>query len=412
MSFELRATAPDEYRAAADTFRGALLNTTSTDEEWAKQRLQDSWASSRSISAWDGDRCIGHVGALPFQTSVPGGARLPMAGVTRVGVLQTHRRRGVLTAAMHRLLREAAEQGQVLAGLRASEAVIYGRFGFAVAAEAYDVEIDLRRGNRVVAEVAPGTFRQLGRAETLATIVPLHERVGFDRVGTVDRPMWMHQFVLDDALEDGKATYVIVHTDPDGTDDGYTVFTLEWPHPFATHAGGNCEVSEMWGATPAVELALWQHVLSLDLVDTVRAEMRPADDPLRFALRNQREYTTRCRVDEQWLRLLDVDAALTARTYNASRNSITVAVTDPLLSGNDGIWRVTADGAERLSGSATAEAADLVTTINGLSAGYLGGTTWHELWVAGVVRQQRAGAVADADVLFASRPLPRCGTFY
>ena len=105
-----------------------------------------------------------------------------------------------------------------------------------------------------------------------------------------------------------------------------------------------------------------------------------------------------------------MDAALAARAYNQARVAITVAVRDPLFERNTGTWRVSADGAERLS--PTSATADLSTTINGISAAYLGGTSWHELWAAGVVQQCRAGAVSEADVLFASRPLPRCGTFY
>jgi len=411
VTFELRTTAPHEYRAVADVFRSALLMGPATDEDSARPAVQASWANSRSISAWEGDRCIGHAAAFPFLCAVPGGQRLPMAGVTRVGVLQTHRRRGVLTAAMRRLLRDAADEGTVLAGLRASETSIYGRFGFAVAAETYDVEIDLRGRNRVVAPVAAGTFRQLTRDETLATIVALHERVGFDRVGTIDRAEWLHQYRLADALVAGKASYVVVHTAPDGIDDGYTMFIVNWPHEFGGHPGGSCEVTEMWACDPAVELALWQYVLDLDLVDRVRAEQRPPDDPLRMALADQRGYISKGRFDEQWVRLLHVDAALGARSYNPARPAVTVAVSDPLFDRNTGTWRITADGAERVSVAADT-AADLTTTINGISAAYLGGTSWHELWAAGVVQQGRLGAVAEADVLFASRPLPRCGTFY
>jgi hypothetical protein len=56
--------------------------------------------------------------------------------------------------------------------------------------------------------------------------------------------------------------------------------------------------------------------------------------------------------------------------------------------------------------------ADLSTTINGLSSAYLGGTAWAELLMSSEVQQHRPGAVASADLLFASRPLPRCGTFF
>ena len=166
----------------------------------------------------------------------------------------------------------------------------------------------------------------------------------------------------------------------------------------------------MWGADAAVELALWKFILELDLVDTVRAEERPVDDPVRFALANPRHYHAKMRYDEQWLRLLDVDAALRARTYGAAAGEVTLAVADPMFEHNNGVWQVSAEGAARVA--LAMSAADLTTTVNGLSAAYLGGTTWSELVSCGQVQQQCAGAAATADLLFASRPLPRCGTFF
>ncbi len=410
MNIEFRRTQPDERRAGADVFRTALLFPPSSDEDWEKPNLVASWTDFMSISAWDGTQCVGHAGAFPLVTSVPGGARLATAGVSRVGVRQTHTRRGVLTTAMQQLLRDAADAGIVLASLRASEAVIYERFGFAVAGEAWEAEIDRRAGARVVAPVAAGSIRILDRADTLATIAELHERVGFDRPGAIGRPLWMHERYLEDALGMKKAAYVIVHTDTDGVDDGWAQYTLDWLESSDEHLGGKCSVGDVWGASPAVELALWKFILELDLIDVVHASERPLDDAVRFGLRNQRHYLSKRRHDEQWLRLLDVDAALSARTYNSSQVTVTVAVTDPMFPANCGTWEVSSAGARR--SGVSADKADLDTTINGLSAAYLGGTAWHDLWVGGVVQQRRSGALADADVLFASRPLPRCGTFF
>ena len=410
MSIEFRRTQPDERRAAADVFRTALLFPLSSDDDWAKPHLVASWVDCLSISAWDGMQCVGHAAAFPFVTAVPGGARLATAGVSRVGVRQTHTRRGVLTTAMHQLLHDSADAGMALASLRASEAVIYDRFGFAVAGESWDIEIDRRAGARVVVPVAEGTIRILDRDDTLATISELHERVGFDRPGTIGRPMWMHERYLEDALGTAKATYVIVHTNTDGIDDGWAQYTLDWLESSVAHAGGKCSVEDLWGATPAVELALWKFILDLDLIDVVHATERPLDDAVRFGLRNQRHYLSKLRNDEQWLRLLDVDAALSARTYNSTRATLTIAISDSLFGANCGTWEVSSSGAQR--STVSADNADLVTAIDGVSAAYMGGTAWHDLWVAGVVRQQRTGALAAADMLFASRPLPRCGSFF
>jgi predicted acetyltransferase len=410
MTIDFRRTRPDERRAAADVFRTALLFPPSSDADWARPDIVESWADALSISAWDGALCVGHAGAFRFHTAVPGGARLSTAGVTRVGVRQTHTRRGVLTTSMQQLLTDARDEGMPLASLRASEATIYSRFGFAVAGDAWDIEIDRRSGARVVVPVADGTTRILDRADTLETVAAMHDRVGFDRPGTISRPLWLHGRYLKDALENEKATFVIVHANADGVDVGWALYTLAWIDSSVEHAGGTCEVQDVWGESPAVELALWKFILDLDLIDVVKASERPLDDAVRFGLRNERHYRSVRRNDEQWLRLLDVDAALSARTYNAAAATVTIEVHDSLFQANCGTWTISAEGARQQT--TNHGPADLSTTINGISAAYLGGTAWHDLGVAGVVQERRRGSLATADVLFASRPLPRCGTFF
>jgi predicted acetyltransferase len=412
MSIEIRLTEPHEWRTAADAFRGALASPPQSDDDWAGVDLPASWAGSISVSAWDGARCVGHAAGFRLQSMVPGGAVLPMSGVTRVGVRQTHTRRGILTGLMQRLLREARDEGAVLAGLRASESTIYGRFGFGVAGDACDAEIDCARGARIAAPVAAGSIRYLDRDEMLPTITALHARIGLDRPGALVRPEWMHRRFLHEAMGTEKAAFVIVHTDEHGNDDGWAQFATDWPESFGSYGSGVvCELADLWGATPQVELALWQFLLRLDLVRTVRCEERPVDDAVRWALADPRAYHAKLRWDEQWLRLLDVQAALTARTYQPAPGAVTLAVVDPLFADNNGVWRVVADGAVRLEGGSAADA-DLAVDVATLSAAYLGGTAWYELAVAGRVSERTPGAVATADALFASRPLPRCGSHY
>ena len=111
------------------------------------------------------------------------------------------------------------------------------------------------------------------------TVSEIHARVGLDRPGAIIRPHWMHVRYLADVVAAGKAAYAIVHTSADGLDDGWAAYSLDWPEVFADDSGGNCDVSDLWGASPGVELALWKFILELDLVDRVRAEERPRPRP-------------------------------------------------------------------------------------------------------------------------------------
>ena len=63
------------------------------------------------------------------------GGTVPMAGLTMVSVRASHRRRGVLRRMLAAHLGDARGRGEPVSGLWASDARIYGRFGYGVAAE-------------------------------------------------------------------------------------------------------------------------------------------------------------------------------------------------------------------------------------------------------------------------------------
>jgi predicted acetyltransferase len=404
MDIEIRATNPDEARTASNTVSDALIFPRMDDEAWAARQI--GWTDHHSLSAWDGPACVGHVGAFRVDTTVPGGARLPTSAVTRVGVLPTYTRRGLLTTMMHRLLVEARDEGRVLASLRASEAVIYRRFGFAVAGESAEMTLTTRTAGPVESP-APGTFRILHESEVLDIVPGLYDRFARRRVGTIDRPHVFWTRILEDAITRKKPSFVAVHLDPSGAIDGYVHYDVQWKHqPDGSEVGAG-ELNDLFGADAAVERALWAYLLRVDLIQTWTADNRPSEDTIRFAIRDQRAFSSRARWDEQWLRVLDVDAALSGRTYRRGSGAVTIGVTDPLFADNNGTWTVRADGSSRAD-----VPADLAVDIATLSAAYLGGVSWRDLHDAGQVTEHRPGAIDDADTLFAVRPLPFCGTFF
>lgn len=406
---DIRATRPDDRRAAATTVSAALLQSAPSDEAWAKSG--PSWDALDSLTAWDGEQCVGHVAGYRVDTVVPGQARLATSAVSRVGVLATHRRRGLARTMMRQLLAEARQRGQVLASLRASEAVIYGRFGFGIAGAASEIAFDPRAAG-TIGGVAPGSVRILAADQILDIVGPLYDRVA-TRPGVITRPEFMWRRYLDKALEaGGDAEYVAVHSDPDGVDDGFVHYGLKWANETFADSVGAGQVVDLWGATPGVELALWSYLCDIDLVRRWTAEERPVDDVVRLAVADPRSYAVRHGGwDEQWLRLLDVDAALQARTYGAVSASVTIAVEDELFDDNSGVWMFDSAGAKRLGG-VNPDSADLSTDVATLAATYLGGVRWSALAGAGRVQTTGDAALATADLLFLGSPEPFCGSFF
>lgn len=407
MTIEFRATQPDEYRRAAEVVTTALMAAPPSDADW-DERGHASWADMPSYTAWDGDRCVGHVGHFLVETVVPGGARLGTGAVSRVGVLPTHRRRGIAKGLMHELIADAERRGLPLMSLRASEATIYERFGFGLAGEFCAIDLIPARATPIRGAATDGSMRLLRPDEIVDVLPDLYDRVAFGRPGVITRPTSWYRRLFKDAIEGSKASFVAVHTDADGVDDGFVHYENSWDDEHPDGPTGKGEVLDAFGATPAAELALWQYLCDVDLVTRWKATERPIDDLVRTACADTRAYRVRSVDDEQWLRLIDVEAALAARSYSPATGEVAVRVGDPLFPRNDGVFVISSDGAWR---DDTAEA-DITADIVGLSAAYLGGTSWFAIVTTGRARASDAGAVTLADTLFRTTPGPFCGTFF
>ncbi len=403
MDLDVRLTEQHELRAAADAARHGLLFPATGDTDWEK--WAHGWVDDHvSVSAWDGDDCVGHAGSIAMDTKMVGGAWLPTAAITRVGVRPTHTRRGALTRMMHLLLQEEHRHGKVFSSLRASESVIYGRFGYGLAGSAVAVSIDPLRVRPIVG-AAPGSFRTLAPAEACATVTALYERLDH-RVGAMRRPPFMWARLFDDLAQGTKAEFVVVHTSPDGVDDGYVHYTAKWTEGRFPDDMGQVKVDEIFADSPAVELALWSFLCSISLVREIKSDSRPDDDALHWAIADVRGRTVQSRWDEQWVRMLDVEACLAARTWG-SDDTVSIAVDDPWFPDNTDTFRVSRAGVERSSGEA-----DLAASIADLSATYMGTVRWSDLVAVGRVRSTTPDAAERADRLFGHHPGTWCGTFF
>jgi predicted acetyltransferase len=157
--------------------------------------------------------------------------------------------------------------------------------------------------------------------------------------------------------------------------------------------------------TPAAHAALWQFVLSVDLVRTVQAPMASTDDPLRHLLSDGRALHSNP-VDALWVRLVDVDRALAARRYPAPIDLV-LEVRDDFCPWNTGRWRLTGHPAGGHC-ARTDRDPDLVLGIEELGAAYLGGVSLAALQSAGRVAEVSPGAVTLASTAFGWPVAPWC----
>ncbi|MFD5635911.1 GNAT family N-acetyltransferase [Streptomyces sp. NPDC127077] len=355
----------------------------------------------RSLGVWDGESCVGTAGAFSFRVTVPGGASVPAAGVTMVSVAATHRRRGVLTAMMRRQLDDVRARGEALAVLVASEPVIYGRFGYGIATSSVSAEIDTAR---VRLSVPPGTddvrLRYAAPAEVLDACEAVYARLVPRRPGMLERrPGWERLMLLDPESERGGASPLqCVVAERDGGIVGYTRFRVK---PEWSPAGPNGAVTmvDLEGLDPAVRAALWRFLFDIDLTSTLRTRGRPLDDAWQHLVSDIRRCQLRVK-DSLHVRLVDVGAALEARTYQAPVD-VVFEVEDSFCPWNEGRWRLTGDSKGAVC-VRTEDAPDLALTVRELGAAYLGGVSLASLAAAGRVRELRQGALAEASTAFTS----------
>jgi len=402
MTVDIRRTAPDELRTAASATRVALLDNPPDDEAWAK--FEGRWKTLRSFSAWDDDRCVGHVASFDIDTTVPGGATVPTIAVTSAGVVPTHVRRGIFTRLMAALVDDARADGAVLASLRASEATIYGRYGFGMAGQALTATIDAARATPVRGAATTGTFELVAADRILDTVRPIYGR-SRTRPGHISRPDWVWDRYFEQAITGHSVENVVVHRAADGTADGYAHYELKWSDDIFGADHGTGKVHELFAESPAVEAALWEFILRIPLVRSIAVDELAADSILFHAVHDYRAIRVGMQWDEQWIRLLDAGPALSARSW-ADAAPVVVAVEDE-RDRVAGRWRIGAGEAV-----ATDDAADLTTDVAGISAAYLGSTSWWDLTATGRATATDGAAIARADAVFAHRPLAFSGSFF
>jgi len=401
---EIRAITAEEYPAFQRTFMRAMGFGPPSDayiERWQAQLKPE-----RSIAAFDREQIVGTAYSYLFELTLPGGSQIDAAGVTAVGVLATHRRRGIVTQLMRRQLAEARERGEPLAILIASESVIYERFGYGPSSYLVDLEIDTHYG----AYREP--FNPLGvffvGEETADKVFPeLHERWRKSQPGAIPRSEFYWRNVWADR-KPGEDAHVI-HEDASGVVDGYARYHVRsnWD---AGLAASVIDVRDMITTSPEAGKALWRHLLDVDLVKTVKIWARPVDEPVRWWLANPRALRATRLGDLFWTRLLDVPRALVARRYRAD-GELVIEVDDPQFADNNARFALTIWGG-RARCDRTDGAPDLAMGVSALGSLYLGGVTASDLARGGRVRELREGALEKADAAFSSAPQPWSSTWF
>ncbi|MFC9845162.1 GNAT family N-acetyltransferase [Streptomyces sp. NPDC060223] len=403
MTTDVRVLRQTEWDAWYDNLVRAFGGVPEPSEERALDNALTEY--DRSIGIWDGDQVVGTAGAFSFRVTVPGGASVPAAGITMVSVAATHRRRGLLRSMMRRQLDDIRGWGEPLAVLTASEPAIYGRFGYGIATEQLNAEIDT---SRVRLSVPPGTddvrLRYAAPADVLDACEAVYARLVPGRPGMLARqPGWERIQVLDpEEHRHGASPLQCVVAERDDEVVGYARFRVKSEYGHSGH-DDVVRLEDLEGLDLAARAALWRFLFDLDLASSLHTRGRPVDEDWQYLVSDIRRCNLKLK-DALHLRLVEVGAALEARTYQTPVDLV-FEVEDAFCPWNEGRWRLSGD-AKGASCVRTEDPADLALSVRELGAAYLGGVSLASLGAAGRVRELRQGALAEASVAFSSTVAP------
>jgi predicted acetyltransferase len=321
-------------------------------------------------------------------------ASVPMAGLTWVSVHPQHRRRGTLTAMIRHHLHGLHESGaEPVSGLHASEAAIYGRFGYGLATSGLRLTLPRRTSLRDVpgADAVTMTFLTADVEQHAQLVGDLYARAARRRPGGVLRTAALDSRQVRDSpfQRRGREPLRLLLAERDGETTGYALLRREvrWD---GVVPNGSAHVDDLAALDAATHRALWGVLTDLDFVARTTTLPLAGDDPLLSLLVDARTANP-TRADDLWLRVVDVDRALAARTY-AHDVDVVLGVEDALCPWNARRWRLTG-GPTGATCTATNDPADITLDVRELGAAYLGGTSLVSLTASGLVREDRAGAV-------------------
>jgi predicted acetyltransferase len=375
----------------------------------------DLFEFDRTLAAFDDTTPVGVTMCYSFQLSVPGLQMLPAAGVTFVAVMPTYRRQGVLSSLMRRQLADVRDRGEPLAILWASEAVIYGRYGYGRAS--WHLDFTLHRGEGGLASTGPGAsdglrLRIVEPEAALPELAKVYDAVLASRPGMFGRnDAWWRSAIFDPAERRHGASPLrcLLAEDASG------------PRGYALYAGVDTwtgflpenvlTVHELMAADPAASAALCSDLLSRDLTTEFRLPHRPVDDPLLYQLADPRRTRPKMN-DNLWVRIVDLPRALAGRRYSCPVD-VVFEVRDEILPANAGRWRLSTTteapgGGLAASCVPASSPADLALDVTQLGAAYLGGTRLGALAGSGLVTELRPGAIRQLSAALTWDPAPWC----
>ncbi|MFT4147642.1 MAG: GNAT family N-acetyltransferase [Micrococcaceae bacterium] len=338
---------------------------------------------------------VGTAGFFPSNVNL-GNAIVPMAAVTEITVDATHRGQGVLHEMLAALENDDAFSAYPVVGLTASQATIYGRYGFGPAVYLSEYTIDTRNLAFSNLVDTANSVRFLPREKFLEVLPPLYDAYQKVTPGVVSRSMarWKFELEWPESVDTQLELHALVH------EHGFARFHYEEQRK-------KLVVDEICTTTPEAYYALWQTLCGHNIQKELNYS-GPTRSPLPYVFKDFRALETKSYYDFLWLRIRNVKAVLEA-TISRNTGSVILQLKDSYGT-ESGVYTVHfANGT--ISCEKSSEEPELTMDISILSMILLGEIAASALYQAGRITGS-ATAVELLDQALFSAKSPEAGTFF
>ena len=359
-----------------------------------------------TLCAFDGATMATSFSAFPF-TMRANGKAMAYAGISSVGTRPEYRRQGLLRRIMTQAFADMRERGQSVAGLWASQAGIYQRYGFSINSFKRKYQVDtadirFNKNDRTSLKVL-----RFSPEEIMSKVKDIYQEFVKDRMSYLHRSsaLWMNN-----VFEEGEDGPVYVAAAFDGEDaKAYMAYTLRANKVENRARPQEIKILDFCWLNLSAYQSIWEYLSLHDLVGRVTWETAPQDDPAQEIFQEPRMLHTGDG-EGAWFRVVDVPAALSKRGYFAEGRAVIEVFNDDIAPWNNDVWDLEVGGGD-VRAERSKSTADVRVDIKVLGSIFTGIRRARELASWGLVDGSEH-SISELDQLFVTRHAPHCPDHY
>lgn len=398
--FEFRAVEKEERPDFDNIVKYVFANNATEDDEPDESEFL---LNEFTTAAFYKGKMVATSGGYPFEMRF-NGRTIAADGLTAVGTQPGFRRRGLVREMVTRRLHAVHQnEHQSVSVLWASMGAIYQRFGYGLASTHTSCDFDPRFASFQFENSSDGYVRIVREDEGMPLVKDVYQKFIEPRTMDFQRSegMWKYFFKYKKQIR-----HCAVYFNSANQPEGYLSYsTSVYDRPLDEGPDQKLSGHEFVYLNIDAYRALWNLIREHDLVGKVKLDM-PLDDPAMQLLLEPRILNLSV-WDGIWLRIVDVEKALTQRNYGTAGSVVLEVKNDNECPWNEKRLLLETDGTNTEVAESN-KSVDVTISPNGLASLLSGNAKLSELERMGRASVETTANVDHLDSMFTTRFRPFC----